>query len=62
MATESKMNTSTPPGTEPRLTQHRISAAFPSMPDDQFRALVEDIKMRGLDKPIIIYDDEVLDG
>jgi hypothetical protein len=44
------------------LSQHPISAAFPAMPEDEFAALVTDIKTRGQRLPITVYEGQVLDG
>jgi hypothetical protein len=52
----------TNPTTEPRLTQHPISAAFPAMLEDDFITLMNDIKIHGQRLPILVYDDQVLDG
>lgn len=47
---------------EPQLSQHPISAAFPAMTDEDFAGLVKDIKTHGQRMPITIYEDQVLDG
>lgn len=44
------------------LKQHPLSAAFPAMPEDEFSALVEDIKTNGLREPIVIFEHKILDG
>lgn len=44
------------------LKQHRLSAAFPAMPDDDFALLCEDIKANGLREPITIFESMVIDG
>lgn len=44
------------------LTQHKLSAAFPSMSDADFQALAEDIALNGLKQPVVIYEEQVLDG
>ncbi len=44
------------------MKQHALSAAFPSMPDHDFDALVDDIKKHGLREPVIVFDGMVLDG
>lgn len=44
------------------LQQHPLSAAFPAMPDQEFRELVEDIRKHGQRDPILIYEGMVLDG
>ena len=56
------MEPTTTPHTEPRLSQHPISAAFPAMLETDFTALVNDIKANGQRLPIMVYDDQVLDG
>jgi ParB-like chromosome segregation protein Spo0J len=37
-------------------------ADFPPMEDDEFAALVADIKANGLLEPIVLYQDKILDG
>lgn len=44
------------------LKRHPLSAAFPDMPEDEFAALVEDIRQNGLLQPVVIHDEMVLDG
>lgn len=44
------------------LTQHPLSAAFPSMSADDFAALVQDVKANGQREPIMLLDGMVLDG
>jgi hypothetical protein len=44
------------------LTQHPLSAAFPSMSADDFAALIEDIKGHGQREPIMLFEGKVLDG
>jgi hypothetical protein len=43
-------------------TQHPISAAFPTMSDIEFTALVENIRNCGQYAPITVYEDQILDG
>lgn len=43
-------------------TQHKLSAAFPSMNDAEFQALVIDIRDHGQRDPIITYQGQILDG
>ena len=50
------------PTTEPQLSQHPISAAFPAMVAGDFTALMNDIKTNGQRLPIVVSDDQVLDG
>jgi len=45
-----------------QLQQHPLSAIFPSLPDDELKALAADIKTHGLHSAITIYKGEVLDG
>jgi hypothetical protein len=52
----------TNPVTEPRLTQHPISAVYPAMTDAEFTALVDHIKVKGQQLAITVYDGQVLDG
>jgi chromosome segregation ATPase len=42
--------------------QHPLSKAFPPMPDEQFKALVDDVDLNGLRNPILIYQGKILDG
>lgn len=44
------------------LKQHPLSAAFPAMCADDFRALVADIEANGQRDPVIVLDGMVLDG
>lgn len=44
------------------LKQHPLSAAFPSMPADDIKALADDILTHGQHEPGMILDDMVLDG
>jgi N6-adenosine-specific RNA methylase IME4 len=41
---------------------HELCKLFPPMPDDQFEALVEDIRENGLRDPIVIHENKILDG
>lgn len=41
---------------------HPFCEIFPPMPDDQYRELVEDIRIRGLVTPIIVHEGQILDG
>ena len=43
-------------------TQHKLSAAFPSMTPAEFEALVIDIRDHGQRDPIITYQGQILDG
>ena len=42
--------------------QHPLSAAFPSMEDDAFKALVEDIRQHGQRDIATLYEGMVVDG
>ena len=42
--------------------QHPLSSAFPSMSEDDFLALKDDIEVNGQRDPVIIFGDMVLDG
>lgn len=44
------------------LTQHPLSAAFPSMSQADFQALKDDIEINGQREPVIVLDGMVLDG
>jgi N6-adenosine-specific RNA methylase IME4 len=41
---------------------HELCKLFPVMPEDQFNALVEDIREYGLRDPVVIYEGKILDG
>jgi len=41
---------------------HQLCKEFPLMKDDEFSALVEDIRKNGLIKPIILFEGQILDG
>jgi N6-adenosine-specific RNA methylase IME4 len=41
---------------------HELCKLFPPMQEDQFEALVEDIRENGLRDPIVIYENKILDG
>lgn len=43
-------------------SRHALSAAFPSMPTSQFEELVEDIRVNGLVEPIVLFENQILDG
>lgn len=43
-------------------SQHPLSAAFPAMSEDDFRALVADIRQHGQRDPASLYDGMVVDG
>ena len=44
------------------MTQHPLSAAFPSMPEQDFILLKDDIDINGQRDPIVVFDGQVLDG
>jgi protein gp37/ParB-like chromosome segregation protein Spo0J len=48
--------------TDVELTQHPLSAAFPTMTDAVFAELRADIAQNGLHHPIIVFEEQVLDG
>lgn len=41
---------------------HELCTAFPLMKNDQFMALVKDIRENGLLEPIVLYEGKILDG
>jgi ParB-like chromosome segregation protein Spo0J len=41
---------------------HRFADIFPMLPDDELQELAENIKARGLQEPITLYDGQILDG
>lgn len=41
---------------------HRFADIFPMFPDDELQELAADIKKNGLQEPIVIYENEILDG
>jgi len=47
---------------QPGLTQHPLSAAFPGMAPLDFVELLNDIRENGVQQPITIFEDMVLDG
>jgi len=44
------------------LQQHPLSAAFPSMPEQELQALAIDIEKNGQREPGVMYEGKVLDG
>ncbi len=47
---------------KPSYGRHPLSAAYPSMPDDQFGELVEDIRQHGQHEPAVLHEGMVIDG
>jgi hypothetical protein len=45
-----------------RYTYHPACLAFPLLPEPELKALAEDIKLRGLLNPIVMFQGKVLDG
>ena len=45
-----------------KYERHPLSAAYPSMPDDQFAELVEDIRQHGQHEPAVLHEGMVIDG
>lgn len=45
-----------------RYKPSEIALAAPPMGDDEYQALVEDIKVHGLRNPIVIFNNRILDG
>jgi hypothetical protein len=41
---------------------HPLALMFPPMTDDEYAAIAEDIKNNGLFEPIVLLDDQILDG
>ena len=41
---------------------HPACAMWPQMPDDEIDAMAADIKARGLERPIVLIGDKILDG
>jgi N6-adenosine-specific RNA methylase IME4 len=41
---------------------HELCKLFPAMPEDQFNALVEDIREHGQREPVVLYEGKILDG
>lgn len=51
-----------PTKTLKQIPDHPIAGIFPMMEPDDFNALVEHIKKNGLQEPIVLYEDKILDG
>src|SRR5678815_3528857 len=43
-------------------TEHPASRLFPMLAEDEFEALKSDISEHGLREPIVVVDDELVDG
>ena len=54
--------TASRPGQHTDLKPHRLASMFPELGGEEFSALVEDIKARGLVHPIVRLNGEILDG
>ena len=46
----------------PDLRQHPLSAAFPAMPETEFSRLKDSIENIGIQNPIVMFEQMVLDG
>src|SRR5688572_28340685 len=44
------------------LTVHPAASLFPLMPVEELRALAEDIRANGLIEPVLLYQNQILDG
>lgn len=44
------------------LPIHPMAALFPMLPEDDLRALADDIKVNGQHEPVVLWDGQVLDG
>lgn len=44
------------------MKRHELSAICTDMPDDEFEELCADVKKRGLVHPIIVFENQILDG
>jgi len=43
-------------------SRHALSAAFPTMSESQFADLIEDVRQNGLNEPIVLFEQQILDG
>src|SRR5215471_1510615 len=41
---------------------HPFAAIFPLLPEVELHTLAEDVRAQGLKEPIVLYDDQILDG
>jgi hypothetical protein len=48
--------------TTPTLEAHEFAKLFPPLSEEDFKALVDDIKANGLRQPIVVYQGKILDG
>jgi len=46
----------------PDLEPHPLASLIPEMGDDEYAALVDDIRTRGLMEPVVLYEGKILDG
>ncbi len=46
----------------PDLEPHPLAALFPAIPDDELKALADDIRQHGQREPVLTYEGKVLDG
>ena len=42
--------------------RHALSAAFPMMSEPQFQDLIVDVRVNGLNEPIVLFENQILDG
>lgn len=45
-----------------KYTTHKIADLFPSMTDDELKSLAADIKANGLQVPVVLWNNEIIDG
>jgi ParB family chromosome partitioning protein len=44
------------------LQDHPIAAIFPLLPEQELESLAQDVKIRGVEIPIVLYEGKILDG